>query len=832
MQCELNTSHFFKLPLNVIPREYDLKLAPCISEKIFYGTVVISIDVEIPSKEIFIHSCDHSFSEVKLIQDLQGKLIIFLHLENICVQIEYKKIDEANRQLIQPADARRAFPCFDEPCFKATFKIRIIYETHKTVLSNMDLETLNLVGDELAEYSFCVTPKMSTYLVAVVIGDFDRISSSTKSGTRVSIFMPVDKVRTGIHALTATQKIVEFYNEYFKIPYPIPKLDMVALPDISFGAMENWGLVTFREDLLLVDSKHSSMYTIQSVYLVVAHEIAHQWFGNLVTMKWWNDLWLNEGFANWIEYLAVNSCYPELNIWRLFTVSNHCRALELDSLVNSHAIEAEITILSELDQIFDDITYCKGASLINMMYNYIGDEAFSCGLKDYFQLHMYKNVTTGSFKSSADLWQSLRMRSSKPIELLMKSFTEQTGFPLVSVSHKKVTLSQKRYFLDGSTNDQLWVIPITFFINLNALTLPNTVLLEKSEEVIQLELHHDLDFIHLNPSRTGFYRVLYSDELLERLLENVVKLNVAERLGVISDCFAFCRSGHFSTEKYLQILLRFRDAGELNEEVWDYIVSTLHRIHSLLYYSANSTDIPRFWLFCNSLLTPILQSFEISPNPDSISDGEIRLIGTIWSLLIITDDENVGSILRSWVSPYMAGELDVEPSFRRFMFMASFKSYELFDKLIDHFITAKMTEEKINVLIGVSGSTDPNTIRDIYHFSMNENVKPQDGRFIFSVLGENSLARSIGWEFIKTNFTQIHAHFKVKSIVSRIIKDTILRFCDLKIYDEIVQFIKSTPEMVCERSLRAALENIKINHHWLLRDNLKISEWLKDKFSK
>ncbi|KAF1743979.1 hypothetical protein MXB_3141 [Myxobolus squamalis] len=159
--------------------------------------------------------------------------------------------------------------------------------------------------------------------------------------------------------------------------------------------MENWGLITFREDLLLVDPEHSSTHTIQSVYLVVAHEIAHQWFGNLVTMKWWNDLWLNEGFANWIEFLAVDSCYPGLNIWSQFTVSNHTRALELDSLVNSHPIEVDVRSPSDLDEIFDDITYCKGASLINMMYNYIGDEAFSRGLNDYFNLHMYKNVTTG-----------------------------------------------------------------------------------------------------------------------------------------------------------------------------------------------------------------------------------------------------------------------------------------------------------------------------------------------------------------------------------------------------------------------------------------------------
>ncbi|KAF1743977.1 hypothetical protein MXB_3139, partial [Myxobolus squamalis] len=410
------------------------------------------------------------------------------------------------------------------------------------------------------------------------------------------------------------------------------------------------------------------------------------------------------------------------------------------------------------------------------------------------------------------------MRSSKPIELLMKSYTEQTGFPVVSISHKKTDLQV--FYFSNCLDNQLWVIPISFFVNLNTQILPVTVLLEKHQEVIHLESHHELEYIHLNPSRTGFYRVLYSEELLGCLLENIVKLNVAERLGVLADYFAFCRSGHFSTHKYLQMLLRFRDTGELNEEVWEYIVSTLNKIHSLLYYSANSADVPRFGLFCNSLLTPILRSYNISPKPKNLSDGEIKLIGSILSLLIITDDTNVGSLLRSWVTPYMCGELDVEPSFRKLMFKASFKSNELFDKLIHHFINAKMTEEKMNVLMGVSGSTDPEIIRDIYKFSMDENVKPQDGRFIFSAMGENSLARGIGWEFIKTNFTQIYGHFKVKTILSRIVKDSIIRFCDLQIHDEIIEFIKSTPEIEFERSLMAALENIKINHFWLSRDSV------------
>uniref|UniRef100_A0A6G3MDL5 Puromycin-sensitive aminopeptidase (Trinotate prediction) n=1 Tax=Henneguya salminicola TaxID=69463 RepID=A0A6G3MDL5_HENSL len=431
MPCKSDTT-CFRLPENVAPKHYDLEIKPDISNSSFCGSVKILINIKSETDKIYFHTSDLKIENAHIIKNsikIAPLSVEFQPKQNSCCLLFESKLDAQTVQLnisfsgkleenmkgfyltkyyddykhlhnclathFEPNDACRAFPCFDEPSFKATFKLTVIFEANKTVLSNTPLQSIMPVGDGLTAYTFDVTPIMSTYLVAYVMGDFDCLTTYTKSGIKFGVYMPIHKVHTGIHALKIGQNFLEFYNNYFKIPYPLKKMDVIALPDISIGAMENWGLVTFREDLLLVDPEKSSKSTIKFVNLVMAHEFAHQWFGNLVTMKWWTDLWLNEGFANWIEYLSVDQCCPHLNIWKSFTSSNYCRALELDSLSHSHPIEVEIHDPSELDEIFDDITYCKGASIIHMMVNYIGQPDFLAGLQQYFHQHMYSNVTTG-----------------------------------------------------------------------------------------------------------------------------------------------------------------------------------------------------------------------------------------------------------------------------------------------------------------------------------------------------------------------------------------------------------------------------------------------------
>ncbi|NWV24852.1 PSA aminopeptidase, partial [Origma solitaria] len=329
----------------------------------------------------------------------------------------------------EATDARRAFPCWDEPAIKATFDISLVVPKDRVALSNMNVVERRPYPDDesLVEVKFARTPVMSTYLVAFVVGEYDFVEARSQDGVLVRVYTPVGKAEQGKFALEVAAKTLPFYKDYFNVPYPLPKIDLIAIADFAAGAMENWGLVTYRETALLIDPKNSCSSSRQWVALVVGHELAHQWFGNLVTMEWWTHLWLNEGFASWIEYLCVDHCFPEYDIWTQFVSADYTRAQELDALDNSHPIEVSVGHPSEVDEIFDAISYSKGASVIRMLHDYIGDEDFRKGMNLYLTKFQQRNAAT------EDLWESLEKASGKPIAAVMNTWTKQMGFPLIYV---------------------------------------------------------------------------------------------------------------------------------------------------------------------------------------------------------------------------------------------------------------------------------------------------------------------------------------------------------------------------------------------------------------
>ncbi|CAF4714565.1 unnamed protein product, partial [Rotaria sp. Silwood2] len=320
-----------------------------------------------------------------------------------------------------PANCRRAFPCWDEPNFKATFDITLITPKNLQAISNMPIiyENEYLDDKEWKITKFDRTPIMSTYLVAYVVGEYDYVETKDSNGVSMRVYAPVGKKEHGQFALDIASKVLPFYTEYFNIKYPIAKADQIAIPDFAMGAMENWGLVTYRETTRLIDPEFSSMESRQLVAIDVAHELAHQWFGNLVTMDWWTDLWLNEGFASWIQYLAVDKCYPEFDIWTQFVADTFAPFLVSDALKSSHPIEIPIGHPNEIEEIFDEISYSKGSSVIRMLHDYIGDDTFRKGLHNYLKEYSYKNTVT------VNLWSHLSKASNKPVNEVMSSWTLQ-----------------------------------------------------------------------------------------------------------------------------------------------------------------------------------------------------------------------------------------------------------------------------------------------------------------------------------------------------------------------------------------------------------------------
>nr|POE71728.1 aminopeptidase m1 [Quercus suber] len=493
-----------RLPKFAVPKRYDIRLKPNLTTCKFTGSVAIELKIVADTSFIvlnaaelsidttsvsFTHPAAHSSNSKQqvlkplkvdvveedeiLVLNFGDTLPIGLGLLTIHFQgslddkmkgiyiSTYEHNDEKKNMAVtqfKPDDARRCFPCWDEPACKATFKITLDVPSELVALSNMPIIEEKVVGD-LKTVSYQESPIMSTYLVAIVVGLFDYVEHLTSDGVKVRVYCQVGKVNQGKFALDVAVRTLELYKEYFAMPYSLPKLDMVAIPNFSSGSMENYGLVTYRETALLHDAQHSTTADKQRVVIAVAHELAHQWFGNLVTMEWRTHLWLNEGFATWISYLAADRLFPEWKVWTQF-LDDYTEGLGMDGLRESHPIEVKINHASEIDEIIDSISYIKGASVIWMLQSYLGADCFQRSLASYVKKFACSNAKI------EDLWAALEEGSGEPVNKLMNSWTKQKGYPVVSVKvikvkHKKLVFEQSRFLASGSHGDGQWIVPIT-----------------------------------------------------------------------------------------------------------------------------------------------------------------------------------------------------------------------------------------------------------------------------------------------------------------------------------------------------------------------------------
>lgn len=598
----------FRLPKAIRPTKYHLSIEPDLVAQTFAGTLTIDIKIAEPSNKIYLHAKDLTIGVV-FIRSIQSKdKISFIpkvsHREkdNVLVLEVPKKISgsweisiaytgiihedlrgfyiskydrKEGEELIgatqfEAIDARRALPCFDEPEMKAVFNLRIITDKKYTAIANTEVIEKNNKINNTVEYVFAPSPVMSTYLLAWTIGKFERISSASKTGTIVSIYTPLAKKELGRFALEVAPKVLDFFENYFGIAYPLNKLDLVALPDFASAAMENWGLITFRETALLMDKRHTAFQNMQWIALVIAHEIAHQWFGNLVTMEWWDDLWLNEGFANYIEYLAIDAIFPQWNIWQDFTHGDMGAAFKLDALKSSHPIQVPILDAHDIDEIFDDITYRKGASVIRMLAQYVGEKKFQIGISKYLKANAYSNATT------KDLWSHLERASGKPVERIMGAWTTQAGFPVISLENKKNELKchQCRYYrnrniMKRGNENELWPIPLDDGKKTYLLQAKKTSSLEVGKNAITLN-DKESNLIHIKYTPT--YIARQSDAILNKTLNNV------QRMGLIRNMHALAECGLVSTKDLLEFINLFKNENEyiVLSELWSTMVRIDH----------------------------------------------------------------------------------------------------------------------------------------------------------------------------------------------------------------------------------------------------------------
>lgn len=605
-----------KLPKQVIPLEYKLALQPEWAQHQFKGVLDVQIRVTQPVRQIVMNALDLHFEKVDIraedgtTKNLVARLdpfhetVSFSSDQNFLpgnyqLHITYRgKINrqphglyydayptaQGEKQMLatelEPTDARRLLPCWDEPAFRAYFQLSIDVPSEFSAYSNTAIaEQSNVAGGK--RIRFQRTPKMATYLLVLAAGELER-SSVEQDGVEIGLVTTRGKQQGAAYALQASRDLLHYYNDYFGMRYPLQKLDHIAVPNGFGGAMENWGGIIYSENTLLFDPNKDSQETKRQVFDITAHEMAHQWFGNLVTMAWWDDLWLNEGFASWMASKASAELNPDWLVW-LDQQSAKNAAMEQDMTEKTHPIQQAVTNEAEANDAFDGITYAKGQAVLRMLEQYLGEDVFRRGIQAYLNRHQYSNTT------SADLWGALGFVSDRPVAAMAQTWTSQAGFPLLSVSERcvngqrQIQLSQQQFKANGKKNTRIWPVPVQFQVLTPGATLsqPEAVLLNGAN--LNLERPHCQGVVLIDPQDIGFYRVQYSERMWQQLMQQWPQLPDTLRLKILSDTWALVSLGRLPLAQYLGLLPRMQLQAQQNSRLalWDQVFGVLEQLDNL-----------------------------------------------------------------------------------------------------------------------------------------------------------------------------------------------------------------------------------------------------------
>lgn len=728
----------------------------------------------------------------------------------------------------EPTDARRCFPCWDEPAFKSTFKITLEVPSELVALSNMPVVDEQLNGP-VKTLTFQESPIMSTYLVAVVVGLFDFVEATSTDGTKVRVYCQVGKASQGRFALDVAVKTLDVYKKYFAVPYSLPKLDMIAIPDFAAGAMENYGLVTYRETALLYDDRQSAAANKQRVAVVVAHELAHQWFGNLVTMEWWTHLWLNEGFATWVSYLAADALFPEWKIWTQF-LDDYTMGLRLDALAESHPIEVDINHASEIDEIFDAISYRKGASLIRMLQTYLGAECFQRSLASYIKRFACSNAKT------EDLWTVLEEESGEPVKTLMDSWTKQKGYPVVSVILKegKLQFEQTQFLSSGSLGNGEWIVPITLCCG--SYTSQKKFLLKGKQEKLDVgelinssnansslvgtgnQLIDGRVWIKFNVDQTGFYRVKYDDELAARLRHAIEanQLSAMDRFGVLDDTYALCMAGKQTLSSLLSLMAAYRE--ELDYTVLSLMITISSKVINIAADAAPDllNDIKLF--FTNLLQFPAERlgwdAREGEGHLDMMLRGELLV-----ALAELGHDITQNEALRRF-NVFLDDRHTslLPPDIRKAAYIAVMQTVNNANKsgynnLLKVYRETDLSQEKTRILSSLATCPDPHVIRDVLNFLLTTEVRNQD--VIFGLAGVSREGRDVAWEWLKEHWDYIKKTWGAGFLLGRFVTYVVSPFSSSEKAKEAEEFFASRVTPSISRTLKQSIERVGINTKWV-----------------
>lgn len=834
------------------PEHYDLALGIDQDGMTFSGTVTIrGKKVGRPSRRLTFHQKDLRIKSAKVIKHSRhgdapvtiNRLNahssydeIRLHSDAMIYPGEYSVTMEFESEITRPMNgiypcyfkqggeqkmliatqfeshhAREAFPSIDEPEAKATFDLTLTVPGGQTVIANTPIKSQQN-KDKYQITSFETTPVMSTYLLAFVIGELEYREAKTADGTAVRTYATPDNVEHTEFALDVAVKCLEFYNKYFDIPYPLAKCDFIALPDFASGAMENWGCITFREQALLVDPKNTSLHLKQYVANVVAHELTHQWFGNLVTMRWWTDLWLNESFASWMSWLAVDRLFPEWQVWTQFIVEEQGLALKLDALEHTHPIQVEVRHPDEIRTIFDAISYEKGASVLLMLHDYLGKQDFRDGLRLYLKRHAYGNTDT------IDLWSAWEEVSGKPVKKFMSAWTEQSGYPIVhaELSAAKPLLRQERFYLNPAAAKQktLWPIPILPSQKIETQTL------SKQEQALPPAVPANLI---LNHERTSFVRVTYDSKHLAGLADQIRagRLGELDRLGLLGDAAEAAKAGYGSTVDVLRLLEAYSD--ETSTVVWDVMAGVIGSLRVVMDDESVRTALKPY---VRQLTAKQLQRLGWDESPaDSHFDKLLR--PTILGLASFAEEPNV---VREALARFesMQKPEDIHPDLRGVVYgtaaRAGNKAY--FTKMLSLHDNATNSEERVTLSGSLTHFKDPELTRRALQHITSEHVRLQDAAYWVAYSFMNRHAKHATWQWLKDNWSWLQdnigndlSFFRMPIYAGR-------NFSEADFIPEFREFFAEHMSPAFERPVKQAIETIEWQSAWKQRDLKPVKKYL------
>lgn len=844
-----------RLPDTAVPENYKLSFTPDLAAEKFAGDETIEVRVLKPTSQIVLNAVAIDFQDVTITSGHSTqKAKVSLDDEKEQATFEFDKpitpgpasihvtyTGTLNHELrgfyigkqdngqkyaatqLEATDARRAFPCFDEPADKATFEVTIIADKPLTVVSNTKaLTDTPGPGEGKHTVHFARTAKMSTYLVAFVIGNFEYIEGSA-DGIPIRVYTSPGKKDLSQFALDTAENALRYYNHYFGIRYPFEKLDMIALSDFGPGAMENTACITYREAYILLDEKHAGVEQKKFIASVITHEMAHQWFGDLVTMKWWDDIWLNEGFASWMSNKPIEAWKPDWHI-ELNAVNDATAAMNRDSLENTHPIHQEAQTPAEILELADVITYDKTAAVLRMLESYLGEETFRKGVNLYLKQHAYGNA------AAADFWNALAKASNKPVDRIMATFVEQPGPPMVSAHEKcvgsseDIALAQRRYIYDrtkfDSGDSELWQIPVCMKDGAAAAAKCEVF----SEKKQNLKLQSCAPWTYLNAGARGYYRSGYDAETVRAIAKDAEQaLSPAERIMLQADVWASVRVDREKIGDYLALA-----EGLASDHTPEVINPLVHELDYIGRYLVNDTDQDAYRAWVRDLFSPLAKQLGWEKKPGENADQETLRSDVLFAMGDVARDPEAEAAARKIADQALDNPMSVDaPLAAAALPIAAANADQAFyDKVIDHLKTVHDPEQKNLYEVTLVAFHDSKLLQRTLHYAESE-ARSQDSTFIIARVMRNPAGRQLAWDFVRnewTNMKKQNGAFGGGS-AGAIVGST-SSFCDPASREQVQSFFSSHPVPSAERTLKQSLETINYCIDMKSRQGAELAAWL------